>query len=302
MRAAHEKVIRQEPAHLESRASNTASPLLPGDLFPQPTFPIHEGRIADYLAVFAVAVPSTEYIQVNSVTGAAAAVAEAALKPEITLNVTKLTATVVKIAAHLGLTWESVQDFDAFTSAATTELQRLITDKENAFILAWLNVAGILTHAAVNTPTFDDLEEAISKLRVGPSLAVANLLVVSPSTWSAIRREKDGMERYYVAPDPSVAEVNSAWGVPVVSTTACPDGEGWLLDTTRLVGCWSVSLWVFGSASPTTTSSRTSFATCARSAACWAVERPSAVLHLTGLAPVTATARSGASSKSSTEK
>jgi hypothetical protein len=53
------------------------------------------------------------------------------------LNVTKLVATCIKIAAHLGLTWESIQDFDAFTSSATTELQRLVIDKENFFLLAW---------------------------------------------------------------------------------------------------------------------------------------------------------------------
>src|SRR5258705_12589873 len=103
LRAAHQKILRQEPAYLEARASSTASPLLPAELFPVPTFPIHEGRIADHLPAFAIDVPSLEYIQVNSVTGAAAAGAEAALKPEITLNVTQLTATVVKIAGHLGL-------------------------------------------------------------------------------------------------------------------------------------------------------------------------------------------------------
>jgi hypothetical protein len=36
-----------------------------------------------------------------------------------------------------------------------------------------------------------------------------------------------------VAPDPSGDEVNSAWGVPVVETTAVAPGEGWLFDTTK---------------------------------------------------------------------
>ena len=148
-----------------------------------------------------------EYIQVNSVTGAAAVVPEATDKPEIILNTTKLIATAAKIAAHLGLTWESQQDLSSFTSSATTELQRLVIDEENRQILSWLTLAGILTHPAAAAPTppattWDDLEAAISELRVGPSLAVADLLVLNPATWSAIRRQKDQMGRYYVAADP----------------------------------------------------------------------------------------------------
>lgn len=217
------------------------------------------------------------------------------VKPEITLNVTRLVATCIKIAAHLGITQESLADFDAFASSATTELRRLVIDKENAFLLAWFDVTGVLEHPATNTPTFDDLEQAIGELRSGPSLAVADLLVLSPTTWSAIRREKDAMERYYFAPDPSAAEVNSVWGVPVVSTTACPDGEGWLIETTR-VG----RLLVRESMTVRMGFSGDDFVPnvvryVAEERCFFAVERPSAVLHLTGLAP--ATARSSSKSK-----
>ena len=121
LREAHGKVLRQEPCLLETRAGNTASPLLPAELYPLPTFPIHESRIADRLPAFALDAPSLEYIQVNSVTGTAGVVAEGTAKPEIVLNTTKIIATVSKIAATLGLTWESIQDADAFTSSATTD-------------------------------------------------------------------------------------------------------------------------------------------------------------------------------------
>lgn len=75
-------------------------------------------------------------------------------------------------------------------------MQRLVIDAENSLILSWLDTTGILTHAATAAPvspatTFDDIEQAIAALRVGPSLATANLLVINPSTWSAIRRQKD---------------------------------------------------------------------------------------------------------------
>jgi hypothetical protein len=294
LRGAHQKVLRQEPALLETRAFNTASPELPAQLYPIPTFPIHPDRIADRLPAFALDYPSLEYVQVNSVTGAAAAVAEGAVKPEVTLNVTQLVATAVKLAAHLGLSWESMSDFDAFTSSATTELQRLVIDKENEFILAWLNTAGILTHAAVGTPQFDDIEEAIAELRSGPSLAVADLLVLSPSTWSALRREKNLQGTYYVAADPSVGEVSSIWGVPVVSTTVCPDGEGWLLDTTkfgRLAVRESLSVRI-GFANDDFVRNIVRYVCEER--CILTVERPSAVLHLTGLTATTTTTKASA--------
>jgi HK97 family phage major capsid protein len=298
LRSAHEKLMRGESALLESRANNTALPL-PSELYSSPIFPLHEGRIADYLPAYAAETNNVEYVRVDSVSGEATVVAEGAAKPEITLNVTRQTAVCIKIAAHLGLTQESIADFDAFTSSATTELQRLVIDKENAFLLAWLNVAGILTHPATNTPTFDDIEEAIAELRSGPSLATADLLVVSPTTWSSIRREKDGMERYYVAPDPSVGEVNTVWGVNVVSTTAVPDGEGWLLDTTkagRMIVREPMTLRVGFSGDDFV---RNVVRYISEERCFYAVERPSAVLKLTGLAPETAKSTKAKASSSS---
>ena len=82
LQAAHAKVLRQEPVLLETRAGfNTATPHVPAELFPVPTFPVHPDRIADRLPAFALGAPSLEYIQVNSVTGAATIVAEGARSP-----------------------------------------------------------------------------------------------------------------------------------------------------------------------------------------------------------------------------
>jgi hypothetical protein len=89
-----------------------------------------------------------------------------------------------------------------------------------------------------------------------------------------------------------VAEVNSVWGVPVVSTTACPDGEGWLLDTTRL-GRLAVreSLTVrmgFGNDDFV----RNIVRYVCEERCVLTVERPSAVLHITGLGSGTTRSKS----------
>jgi HK97 family phage major capsid protein len=294
LRAAHAKVLRQEPALLETRASNTASPLLPAELYPIPTFPIHEGRIADRLPAFALDAPSLEYIQVNSVTGAAAVVPEGTAKPEITLNTTKITAAAVKIAAHLGLSWESIQDWDAFTASATTELQRLVIDEENTQILSWLNTTGILTHAATAAPTppassYSDIEQAIAQLRVGPALATANLLILNPASWSAIRRQTNTLGNFLIG-DVTSDQVDQVWGVEVLETTVVPDGEGWLLDTTKFG-----RLAVRETLAVRIGYSGTDFVQNILRYVCeercvLTVERPAAVLHITTLPTTAATA------------
>ncbi len=63
-------------------------------------------------------------------------------------------------------------------------------------------------------------------------MAEPDLALCSPSTWSAIRRVTD-QGRYYVAPDPSTAEVNTAWGIPVLVSTQFAPGKFVLVDTTR---------------------------------------------------------------------
>ena len=163
-------------------------------------------------------------------------------------NTDQLTVPAVKLAAHNGLSWEIISDWPAFQSYCGTELYKQVIDVENAQLLSgdgigesmtgFYNTSGVLTHdAAADTGTsesaWDSLEKSIATLRTGPALAVANLLVLHPDTWSAVRRVKDSMNRFMVAADPSGDQVNEAWGIPVLSTTANPPGKGLLLDTSK---------------------------------------------------------------------
>ena len=56
--------------------------------------------------------------------------------------------------------------------------------------------------------SWDVIEQAIAALRVGPALATADLLIIHPSSWSAIRRQKDQYGHYLVAADPSRDQVD----------------------------------------------------------------------------------------------
>jgi HK97 family phage major capsid protein len=79
----------------------------------------------------------------------------------------------------------------------------------------------------------DSVEIAITALRTGSALAVADVLVLNPADWSKLRRIKDTQGRFMTQPDPTTDEANSLWGIDVIQTTANPVGKGLLLDSTK---------------------------------------------------------------------
>jgi len=70
-------------------------------------------------------------------------------------------------------------------------------------------------------------------LRSGPAKAEPNLALATPGTWSAIRRTTNLQGDYYSTSDPTGVGTDSAWGVPVLTSTAFTPGTFTLVDTTR---------------------------------------------------------------------
>lgn len=245
---------RGETARIEQRSPgfSTADPLLPAQLYPFPVTAEHESRLLDRLPGVGIEAPSVTFIRHISTTGAATPVSEGSAKPEVVFETDALTADAVKLAAHNGLSWEIISDWPAFQSYCGTELYRQIIDVENAQLLSgsgsggdmtgFLSTTGILTHDAsadtgTNVTVIDSIEKSIAQLRVGSALATANLLVLHPSTWSAIRRLKDTVGRFLFISadsDPTQAQADRIFDVPVLQTTAMTAGDGLLLDTDRM--------------------------------------------------------------------
>jgi HK97 family phage major capsid protein len=249
LRELHAKLMRGESGRIECRDFSSATPLLPAMLYPVPTMPIHESRLADHLSSFAIDAPSLEYVQVNSVTGAAAVVAEGTQKPEIVMDTTQVTIPALKIACHGGVSWESINDWPTFGQYVQQELMARIRDTENSQLLygtggstqlaGMLTQSGIITHdAAGDTASgesaLDSVEKAIAALRSGPSLAEPTVFVTSPLTWSALRRIKDSMNRFILSPDPSEDEADTLWGIDVLVSTQVHPGDGVLIDATKM--------------------------------------------------------------------
>jgi len=250
LRSAHSRIGGGETVVLETRASTSVTPLLPAELYPIPTMPLFEARLMDRLNGFALEAPSLEYLQVTSVTGAAGIVGEAQPKPEIQLPATKLITTALKLACHVGVTWESISDVEAYTSAVQNTLLKTVVDLENEQLLygdptagglnGMTTTANILVLSATGTTAnppnnFDDVAGAIAMLRTGPALCSPDLLCLHPDTWAAIRTQKDNYGRYLASADPTSETAESIWGVDVLQSTKVHAGDGILLDT-QLMG------------------------------------------------------------------
>jgi HK97 family phage major capsid protein len=200
---------------------------------------------------------SIEFVRHVSTTGQPAATSEGQIKPEIVLNTDALTAHATKLAAHTAVSYEVINDFEAFSQYAGAELYKQIIDVENLELLlgglvepgsppttpvtgmvGFYATPSILTHdcaddSGTNVTALDSVEKAIARLRTGPALAEADLLVLHPETWSAMRRIKSTIGEFLIAPDPTRDVASSLWDVDVLVTTQNPPGDGLLLDTSK---------------------------------------------------------------------
>jgi HK97 family phage major capsid protein len=241
LKGLHDAATSRQSISVKAFAS--VAGLLPAQLSPEVLGPVHENRLLDRLPALAISYPSYEYIRHSSTTGAAGITAEGAAKPEVVLVTTSQIATVVKIAAHFGISHEAISDFPTFLSYAHSEMTSQIQDAENSELLngsgtgghvqGLMLTTGALTHTVSSETPIDAVAMSITQLRVGSSLATANLLVLHPTTWGALRRAKDSQGRYLINPDPTAADGQRIWDVPVLITTTLAAGSGLLLDTNK---------------------------------------------------------------------
>ena len=239
LRTLHKAVETRQSVSV--KAFSSVESLIPAQLSPVVVGKEHENRLLDYLPATAISAPSYEFIVHNSTTNSPGIVAEGATKPDVVLNTTSSIATVSKVAATFGLSYESLRDWPNFTSYAHQEMTKQIIDVENQQLLSgagtggqitgFLNTTGILTHTISTETGLDAVEMSIAALRSGSALAEADLLVLHPATWSALRRTKSTYGTYLVNPDPTEGQGDQLWGVKVLVTTAQAAGTGLLLDT-----------------------------------------------------------------------
>jgi len=238
LKAVHKAI--ENGQSIRVKAFSTVEPLLPAQLFPSVIGRIHEHRLLDRLPVTSMSAPSLEFLIHQSSTGTPAITSEGSSKPDITLNFVSSTISAQKIAATFGISWESHMDFPQLVGYAQGEVFKEVIDVENSALIAgttgivgFQQTSGILALAYTTGSYLDTFSQAIENLRVGSALAEADLIVINPATFGAVRRQKDAQNRYLLNPDPSREEANNMWGVEVLQTTACPAGTAIVLDTQK---------------------------------------------------------------------
>jgi HK97 family phage major capsid protein len=247
LKAMHQAVMSRQSFQIHTKDFNSPISQLPPQLYPGILGPIHENRLMERLPTLPIEAPSLEYIRHTGTTGVPAVTAEGAVKPELVFAIDKLIATPLKVACHAATTWETMTDMESFVSYMQNEVFKEIEDTENYELLngtgaghipGFFQTTGIVTHnAATDTGTnetaLDSVEKSIAKMRMSSALAEPDMLILNPLTWSAMRRIKNTLGQFLIAPDPTADEVNKLWGLDVIVTIAQAEGFGLLLDNSK---------------------------------------------------------------------
>lgn len=224
-------------------------PGIPGILGLQPLL------VADLFAQGTTNGDTVRYIREDTFTNAATRVAEGGPKPEATLDISIVNATVEKVAVFLNVTDEMLADFAQMSSFINGRLgymveqvtdQQLLSGTGTSQIRGVLNTSGIQTISGA-TNTIDQFLRAIEYVRGanGVGFGQPDALVINPLNWLSARLTKDANGQYLFG-GPGYApygvggysNMGMAWGVPVLSTTAITAG-------TALAGAFRTAAQIF---------------------------------------------------------
>lgn len=141
------------------------------------------------------------------------------------------------------------------------------------------------------------VEVGVEQIRVDPQRHGGVLVAEHPGDREDVRpgghrQRRAGVPqivRGFLIGDVAVDPVDRIWGVDVVETTACPAGEGWLLDTTKLGRLAVRETLALRIGYSGTDFVQNVLRYVAEERCVLTVERPAAVLHITTLPTVLAT-------------
>lgn len=237
-------------ATTEALTSIQKLPGVPGILDQQPL------AIADLFGQGQTGSLTIRYIQEDSFTNAATAVAEGSTKPEATLNVSEVDATVRKIACWTKVTDEMLADFEQMSSYINSRLAYMVQALEDNHLLngtgntnqikGVLNFTGLQTTSGAVNP-IDGIMKAIALVRGanGAGFGEPDAIVVHPKDWLNFKTSKDGNAQYYgggpfsgIYGQGLYSNVYNMWGLPCVVTTSIAQG-------TALVGAFRTAAQIF---------------------------------------------------------
>ena len=191
-------------------------------------------RLRDVLDVSRTTSNAVKYTRITSYTRAAATVAPGADKPEAALSIDAITEPVRKVAVHLPVQDEQLEDLPALAGIINGELLYDVAKHEEELIMygdgIGENFEGIIPNPDVLTMRSEVGDTLIDIARRGITDVRRagydpNAIVVDPLDWENIVLQKGTDDRYVwvVVTEDGVSRL---WGVPVIETVAMEDFAG----------------------------------------------------------------------------
>jgi HK97 family phage major capsid protein len=179
---------------------------------------------------------SIEYVQVASIPGTAAPVAEGAIKPEQGLSLVDATAAVRTIAGWIKVNRQAMDDMAGLSTLINTLLPYDVRRKIEGQILAGdgigQNLRGILNTPGLGAPTFvagDNPADAILRAMTVVILSDAdpNFAALHPLVWQDILLMREAgaagtRSGQYLAGGPFGSTAPTIWGLTLTTSTVIP--------------------------------------------------------------------------------
>ena len=184
-----------------------------------------------------VSTGAMDMVKETSFTNNAAAVAEAASKPESTFEFEKYNVSLETVAHWTKISEQLAADAPAVAAFINARMQYGLQNKIDAQLITGTGSSGQISgllksgnytdySSNITVETNDTLIDFAAKIMAElEALAyVPEYIVLNPKDWTALTLLKDGQKRYILG-GPGSASEKSLWGVPVRTTSAMTQGK-----------------------------------------------------------------------------
>lgn len=231
----------------EGAPGSILAPRMLPNAFP---YRLEPDRVFSHFVGMAADTQAVTWLQHTGNTGGAEVVAELEPKPQLGMQVTSHTTSFQTVAVLQTFSRQLADDFptwmtfvpQALTNALIdTETDQIVNGTGNGEIRGLLHTPGVLERSKGSDTRIDALVKAANDLRVGGAFATADLILMHPSTWTAIKTQKDTQGRYVLALNQpnELGSVDNLFGTQVIVNTKVPEDVAVVMDTRIAVLAWT---------------------------------------------------------------
>lgn len=211
-----------------------ATPYTVAGIVGDPNYPL---LIEGLIPHVPVTTGSVQYLKQRGFENNAAVVAEGAAKPESTFEFELQTGNIETVAHWTKITEQLAADAPAVQAFINTKMAYGLQLKIDRQLVNGTGASGQLS-GLLNTGNYTDYSSAITiptgstlidfalliKTKLEELAYAPRYLVLNPSDWAALALLKDAQKRYILG-GPAGVTAKTLWGVPVVTTSAIPQGK-----------------------------------------------------------------------------